>query len=97
MAKRLMDFVAEARSRIVEINADKLVELRGQKPDLLLLDVREPQEHVAGHIEGSLNIPRGVLEAAADASYKAPHPELSKAHKRPIVVCCATGGRSAFA
>lgn len=29
---------------------------------ILLIDVREPAEHNAGYIPGSLNIPRGVLE-----------------------------------
>ncbi len=97
MAKRLMDFVAEARSRIVEINCDKLNELMAEKGDLLVLDVREPQEYAAGHIQGAVNVPRGVLEGAADATYKAPHPVLSKAQQRPVAVVCATGGRSAMA
>jgi rhodanese-related sulfurtransferase len=37
----------------------KVVESPG---NALILDMREPHEYAAGHVPGTINIPRGVLE-----------------------------------
>lgn len=63
----------------------------------LLLDVREPDEFRALHIPGSLHIPRGVLEPAAEAGYDETEPELVAARDREIVIICRSGRRSALA
>lgn len=97
MAKRLADFVAEARTRIQEIKPDDLDEMIENHDDLLIVDVREPQEYAAGHIPGALSIPRGLLEGAADLQYKHRDDTLSKARARTIVTYCQSGGRSALA
>jgi rhodanese-related sulfurtransferase len=55
--------------------------------DALAVDVREPAEWDAGHIEGSLWIPLGELQARAA--------ELPR--DRPLVVVCRSGSRSAYA
>jgi rhodanese-related sulfurtransferase len=31
-------------------------------PGIKIVDVREPDEYIAGHIPGSINVPRGLLE-----------------------------------
>ncbi len=54
----------------------------------LLLDVRTPQEFSERHVEGAVNIP--VQELAGRLQ------ELG-AKKRPIVVYCRSGARSASA
>lgn len=89
------DLVAKARARIEEVapgtfNADRA--------GAIVIDVREPAEFDTGHIPGSINIPRGVLEFQIDA-----HPavayvsDAALSHKeRPIVVVCRTGGRAAL-
>ncbi len=51
----------------------------------LLIDVRQPQEFVQGHIPGALLIPLGQLEL--------PHPALTD-RSRPIVLYCRSGKRS---
>lgn len=51
----------------------------------LLIDVREPREWAAGHIDGSLHVPLGRLEASFVPT------------GRPIVVVCRSGSRSAIA
>lgn len=61
-------------------------------PDLIkngaaIVDVRSPEEFRQGSCPGSLNIPLGDLEGRVR--------ELD--HARPVVVCCATGSRSAMA
>jgi rhodanese-related sulfurtransferase len=95
--KTLMDFVQEARARIREIDGDALARMLEEKGDLLLLDVREPSEHEHGHLKNAHLVPRGILEAAADLQYPKHDDQLSTARDQPVVVYCATGGRSAMA
>jgi len=56
-------------------------------PDLFILDVREPVEYQAGHIDRAVLIPLGQL------SYRSS--ELPKDH--PILCVCHSGSRSSFA
>jgi rhodanese-related sulfurtransferase len=55
--------------------------------DWVVLDVREPHEWAAGHIEGAVHIPLGDLLARVG--------ELDPHHR--TVVVCSVGGRSARA
>jgi rhodanese-related sulfurtransferase len=96
-AMSLMDFVRAAKAQIVEIDCARLEAMRKEQADLMILDVRESSEHEQGHLEGALLVPRGILEAAADPAYPKHVPQLVDARHRPIVVYCATGGRSAMA
>ena len=57
--------------------------------DALLLDVREPDEWAAGHVDGALHIPMSVLPRRLTADPDA----LTQDAK--IVVVCKMGGRSA--
>ncbi len=93
----LMDFVKTAKSRIREVSPQDLQRLLAENSDLLLVDVREPNEHQQAHIEKSLLVPRGVLEAAADPAFPGHVPELAAARDRQVVTYCASGGRSAMA
>ena len=50
-----------------------------------IIDVRRPGEFSMGCVEGSVNIPLDQV----------PHKiEAFKAMKKPLVLCCASGGRS---
>lgn len=89
------DLVAEARAKIRETPPTGFHAAPG---DAIVIDVREPAEFETGHIPGSINIPRGVLEFQVDA-----HPAVANvsdpalSHKeRPIVLVCRTGGRAAL-
>jgi rhodanese-related sulfurtransferase len=91
------DLVAQARAAIEEIDAPRLLDL--QAGGMPVIDVREPEEFVAGHLPGAVNIPRGVLEFQVDG-----HPALNfkidphLSHRRePVILYCRTGGRSALA
>jgi rhodanese-related sulfurtransferase len=55
------------------------------RDDLFLLDVREPQEWRAGHVDGSTHIPMGHLGVRQE--------ELPA--DQPIVCICRSGQRSA--
>jgi rhodanese-related sulfurtransferase len=60
----------------------------------LIVDVREPHEYAAGHVPGSINIPRGVVESEilnhVSVSGKADM-------ERPIVLQCQSGKRASLA
>lgn len=50
-----------------------------------VVDVRTPQEYNGGHVAGSVNIPM----------HEIPHRiEELKNMKMPLILCCASGGRS---
>ncbi|HXD69387.1 MAG TPA: rhodanese-like domain-containing protein [Gaiellales bacterium] len=53
----------------------------------LAVDVREPEEWQAGHVDGSLWIPLGELQSRAG--------ELPR--DRPLVIVCRSGARSGYA
>lgn len=53
-----------------------------------ILDVRTPEEFSMGHVKGSVNIPLQELSVRLD--------ELKKL-KGEIIICCASGVRSAKA
>ena len=90
--------LAEAAARQVrEVDPWDLPELLKRRPETLILDVRERSEFDAAHIKGALNVPRGSLEAACEWDYFETEPELVEARKRPVVVVCRSGHRSALA
>lgn len=73
-----------------------LLRLRGLAPDQIaevkargaqMIDVRTSAEFSSGHAAGSVNIPLDRLDGCLK--------ELRR--DRPILVCCATGSRSAMA
>ncbi len=93
----LMDFVKAAKAQIEEVTPEQLEAMQGNTANLLVLDVRESSEHEQGYIKDAMLVPRGILEAAADTTYPKRQAELVEARNRPVVVYCATGGRSAMA
>ncbi|WP_338875365.1 rhodanese-like domain-containing protein [Spirosoma sp. SC4-14] len=54
----------------------------------VIIDVRSPGEFAGGHAKGAVNIPLDQLESNVGKV---------KNYKKPIVVCCASGMRSARA
>jgi len=93
----LMDFVTAARARVKEIEPVELQQMLADTPNLLLVDVRESSEHEQGHIQNAHLVPRGIIEAAADINYPKHDETLYTAREKPVVLYCATGGRSAMA
>lgn len=73
-----------------------LDELAGDRIPLLL-DIRCPHEFDAAHIPGSVNVPRGILEIAADYGYEETLPDLVEARGRRVVTICRSGNRSILA
>lgn len=96
-AMTLMDFVRAAKAEIAELDGARLEAMRKERPNLMLLDVREASEYEQGHLEEAMLVPRGILEAASDFKYAKRVQKLVDAREQPIVLYCATGGRSAMA
>jgi len=79
------ELLQQAKSRIVELDGREAQAVAGAT----WIDVREQDEWDEGHIPGAIHIPRGSLESRIESAVAD--------HSRPLVVYCASGGRSAFA
>ena len=91
MLRTMQELAADLKKEIPEVQAPdvrKDVDAGGALP-YLLIDVREPQEQIAGMIPGAAPIPRGVLEMQIG--------KLTQDENAPIVCYCGGGTRSLFA
>ena len=95
--QRFLELIAACLSDVREVMPWDLEERIQENPDLLIVDVREPDEFDAMHIRGSLSVPRGILESAAEWDYEETEPELVQARDREVVVVCRSGYRSVLA
>ena len=95
--KKYMDPVGEATEVVAEIMSWHLKEELGEFAAAIVLDIREPYEFDCIHIDGSHNVPCGVLESACEWDYKETTPELVTAREREVVVVCRSGHRSLLA
>ena len=95
--KTYSQLAAEAASRIKEIMPWDLPDFLAAHPDALLLDIRERDEFARARIKGSVNVPRGILESAAEWDYPETEPALVTARNKPVVIICRSGNRSALA
>lgn len=87
-AKSYSQLVAEAKSRVAQVSpADLQARLEGGE-QIVIIDVREPNEWAAGLIPGAHPVPRGVLESQVDGRLPL---------DATVVLYCAGGGRSALA
>jgi rhodanese-related sulfurtransferase len=90
--KSMAQRVAEAATRIPEVDAEALATMRGSE-GCLHIDVREPDEWARARIPGAILVPLATVERdiAAKAFGGAISPDDLA---RPIVVSCAAGRRS---
>ncbi len=95
--KNFLGLISDCLVDVKEIMPWDLEERMAANRDLLVVDVREPYEYDAMHIEGSIPAPRGILESACEWDYEETIPELVKAREREIVVVCRSGYRSVLA
>jgi rhodanese-related sulfurtransferase len=95
--KSFLSLISDSLSDVREIMPWDLEERLRVNPELLIIDVREPYEYDAMHIEGSVAVPRGILESACEWDYEETIPELVNARRREIIVVCRSGYRSVLA
>ncbi|MCZ6795435.1 MAG: molybdopterin-synthase adenylyltransferase MoeB [Planctomycetota bacterium] len=90
MASKKDEWLSELRQTIPEVSPEDLSTIIDDgNGDVTVVDVREGDEHRAGHLPGAVHLPRGFLELQAEA--KLPD------RNRKIVAYCAGGVRSLFA
>jgi rhodanese-related sulfurtransferase len=95
--ERYDDLVADALTRVKEIQPWDLRALLAAGREPILLDVREPAEFALLHIPGAINVPRGVLEQSCEWDYDETVPKLAAGRELEIIVICRSGKRSALA
>jgi len=96
--KRFTELVADTLADITEVFPWDIEEkMNDSEQQPLILDIREPDEFSAMHIQDSLHVPRGILESACEYDYEETVRELAEARDRAIVVACRSGNRSALA
>jgi rhodanese-related sulfurtransferase len=93
MPKTALEMIAEARAQLENI-APTDANTQVAAGQAMLLDVREPVEWEE-HIAGAVQVPRGLLEFAADPTSPRHKPELEPT--RRVIVFCRSGARSALA
>ena len=71
---------------MLEITTNTLKERLAAGEQLVLLDVRQPEEYAAGHISGSVLIPLGELPGRLA--------EIEQHRDAEIIVICRSGNRS---
>jgi rhodanese-related sulfurtransferase len=65
------------------------------KGGVVVIDVRDaPKVEKTGKLSGALHISRGMLEFRADPA--SPYHDKTLAQDKPVIVNCASGGRSAL-
>lgn len=95
--KTFAALVADAVSHIQELMPWDVEALQASNPDVLIVDIREADEYDAAHLQNSLHVPRGILEASCDWGYSDTIPELVMARDKPVVLVCRSGNRTALA
>lgn len=97
MRKSAQDLVTEA-SALIESLTPVQVKQRLDEGNVTLIDVREPTEWEQ-HIEGAIQIPRGLIEFVADPECGPrlpPSLKFDMRHEQLVVVYCNSGARAAL-
>jgi rhodanese-related sulfurtransferase len=93
MAKTVADMVGEAMAHVPVVSPRDAAAER-ERGEVVFLDVREPVEW-EHHIPGAVQVPRGLLEFAADPASPRHHEALQPDAR--VVVYCRSGVRAALA
>jgi rhodanese-related sulfurtransferase len=86
--------IAEARKAVDTIDMDGFLAVVKNPGGALLVDVRDGDDYELGHIPGTINVSRGVLEMRIWKQVGYPG---TVDMNRKIYVHCATGGRAVLA
>ncbi|HEX9546177.1 MAG TPA: molybdopterin-synthase adenylyltransferase MoeB [Acidimicrobiales bacterium] len=82
------ELLQATKSRIREVDTAGAADAVN-RPETIVVDVREADEYEQGALPGAVHIPRGFLESQVESKVAD--------HDAPVVVYCAGGTRSAFA
>ena len=95
MSTSIKEMLAAANASVSKIDRDEAMALIKDKK-ALVVDVRDlPELQASGKVAGAVHVSRGMLEFRADPDSPYHNPEFNR--DRPVIVYCASGGRSALA
>ena len=93
MTNCVKQMIESANSVVPRISAAEARELIGK--GALVVDVRDaPEVEKSGKVSGAVHVSRGMLEFRADP--ESPYYDKKFDRARPVIVYCASGGRSAL-
>lgn len=93
MTTSVKQMLEAANQAVPKVSVDEARKLIDQ--GALLVDVRDANELAqSGKLQGALNVSRGMVEFRADPELPYHNPEFRK--DRPVILYCASGGRSAL-
>lgn len=78
--------IVKFNKNVINVSGEQALNLIKENKELVIIDVRTKNEYKAGHINGAKSIP--VQEIASRMT------ELERFCGKPILVHCASGGRS---
>lgn len=94
MVTSVKEMMAAANAAVPKVSPQEAREMIA-KQGALVVDVRDaPELQASGKVKGALHVSRGMLEFRADADTPYHNAEFRK--DRPIILYCASGGRSAL-
>lgn len=94
MPTSVKDMLSSANEAVPKITPDEARQLIDEE-DALLVDVRDaPELAQTGKLRNAVNVSRGMLEFRADDATPYHNDEFQR--DRPVILYCASGGRSAL-
>jgi rhodanese-related sulfurtransferase len=95
MPTSVKEMLATANAAVPRVERDEAMALIKGK-DALVVDVRDmPELQASGKVAGAVHVSRGMLEFRADPD--SPYHDKAFRRDRPVILYCASGGRSALA
>ena len=95
MPTSVKEMLAAANAAVPRITPDQARDMMA-KGNAVVVDVRDaPELQAGGKVKGAVHISRGMLEFRADPDL--PSHDKALARDKPVIVYCASGGRSALA
>ena len=79
--------IKEAKAKAEFVKVDELKTIIDNEHNFIIVDCREPDVYVEGHIPGAVNIPRGVLEFSSKISNR----------REAVYICCKDSKKSVLA
>ncbi len=94
MTTSVKEMMAAANAAVPKISQQEARDMIA-KQDALVVDVRDaPELQASGKVKGAVHVSRGMLEFRADPDTPYHNAEFRK--DRPVILYCASGGRSAL-
>jgi len=95
MPTSVKEMLVAANAAVPRIAPDQARDMMA-KGNVTVVDVRDaPELQAGGKVKGAVHISRGMLEFRADPDL--PSHDKALARDKPVIVYCASGGRSALA